>query len=93
MIQTTRLVYLAIVHRPHRPNYGTEPSKLHGGREVDRPVWALFVSNSHLFVLSKLFEHPINEGFLSIYARERGVAVDATIASSKSCITPSRLYR
>ena len=50
MIQSTRLVHhvlvkrrrdllrLFIVHRPHRPDHGTEPSKLHRRREMDHLV-------------------------------------------------------
>ena len=60
MIQTTRLVHhvfierrgdLArrpIVHRLHRPNHRTEPSKLHRGREMDNLVWTLFISYSRM---------------------------------------------
>ena len=60
MIQTTRLVHhvlvrrrrdlvrLTIVHRPHRPDQGTEPSKLHRRREMNDFVRALFVSYSRM---------------------------------------------
>ena len=59
MIQTTRLVHhmfiesrrdlvrLAVVHRPHRSDHGTEANELHCRRKMDHLVRTLFVSDSH----------------------------------------------
>ena len=60
MIKTTRLVHhvlvkrrrdlvcLSIVHRPHRPDHRTEPSKLHRRRQMNRLVRTLLVSDSRM---------------------------------------------
>ena len=60
MVQTTRLVHhvlvkcqrdlarLSIVHRPHCPDYRTEPSKLHRRRKMDHLVRTVFISDGRM---------------------------------------------
>ena len=60
VIQMTRLVHhmpiesrgdfvrLTVVHRPHRPDHGTEANKLHRRRKMDHLVRALFIPDSRM---------------------------------------------
>jgi hypothetical protein len=60
MIQTTTLAHhvlvkrrrdlvrLTIVHRPHRPDHRTEPSKLHRRRKMNHLIRTLFVSDGRM---------------------------------------------
>ena len=79
------LACLIVIHRPHRPNHGTEADKLHRGRKVDHFVRTLFVSNRRMArgEICKFWVHQV----------ARGNALDRKMAIMESECRFKRLFR